>query len=159
MPSAKCSPFYSGLIIIASMWPFSSSLSVVGLIRSFHKSHNAFHIYRIMQHFVTKMVHCGIWYWCIVRFVQEVYSFIGSYLPYDIYTYVMRNRCSLSNDILWRVLWLHTVFYASLLYKQWVVILNVYGFDIKKCAVLLEHKYWNKRGVPNEVMNKAKLHS
>ena len=48
-----------------------------------HKSHNASDKYPTMHHFVTemctfahfcyKMVHCGIWDWCIVRFVQQIY--------------------------------------------------------------------------------------
>ena len=45
-----------------------------------HKSHNALGTYPTMHQFVTecahfcyKMVHCGIWEWCIVEFVQQVY--------------------------------------------------------------------------------------
>ena len=48
---------------------------------SSHKSHNKLNIYSTMHHFVTetwahfcyKVVHCWIWDWCIVRFVQQVY--------------------------------------------------------------------------------------
>ena len=49
-----------------------------------HKSHNASDKYSTLHHFVaemcthlcisvTKVVHCGVWDWCIVGFVQQVY--------------------------------------------------------------------------------------
>ena len=46
------------------------------LIYTSHQSHNAVDKYSTMQHFETvmcyKMVHCGIWDWCIMGFVQQV---------------------------------------------------------------------------------------
>ena len=48
-----------------------------------HNSHKTLDNYPTMHHFVTEMctrahfcyimVHCGIWDWCIVGFVQQVY--------------------------------------------------------------------------------------
>ena len=56
------------------------------IIDLFHKSHNAPVPYPTMHHFVTdvhicahfcyKMVHCGVFDWCIVRFVTLVYFYI-----------------------------------------------------------------------------------
>ena len=51
-----------------------------------HNSYNASVPYPTMQHFATKMrtfcykiVHCDIWYWCVMGFVQPVFSSGGSF--------------------------------------------------------------------------------
>ena len=59
------------------------------MINPSHKSHNASVKYPTMYQFVTemcthshscyKMLHCGIWVWCIVGFVRLVYEIIWHY--------------------------------------------------------------------------------
>ena len=51
-------------------------------IALYEQSHNAFDKYTCMHQFVTemgacKMVHSGVWVWCIVIFVQLVYWLCG----------------------------------------------------------------------------------
>ena len=56
-------------------------------IDPFHKSHDALQKYPKMHHFVTeistranfcyKMMHCGIWDWCIVGFMPQIYGIYG----------------------------------------------------------------------------------
>ena len=69
-----------------------------GEIDPSHKSHYALDIYPTMHHFVTEMctqvhiavttemMHCGIWDWCIMGFVNLVYSdmsFFAKWVNYD----------------------------------------------------------------------------
>ena len=62
--------------------PIFLTLPFVNIIDPSHKSHNASDKYPTMHYFVTEMctcvhkvLHCGKWDRCIVRFVQQVYSF------------------------------------------------------------------------------------
>ena len=71
-----------GLDSMAGYQDYSLMHCEMELLDPSHKSHNALDKYPTMLHFITemctrahfcyKMVHCGIWGWCIVGFSQKI---------------------------------------------------------------------------------------